>query len=195
MRNVNSVKRSLNYFLIFAMAAFFFRSSAFADDKKEFKETYYANAIALGKGLSSTLQVTITRWTTDEERNALLQTLMDKGQEEMVKVLEKQPETGFLRLPNTLGYRLYYAYQIQKDNKRRIVVATDRPVSMAEAWRNGRSMDYAITMVELNLDEKNAGEGTLGFALKLKFDPETKQLTIENYGTDPVQLRGVRKAD
>ena len=84
--------------------------------------------------------------------------------------------------------------KFRKDNKRRIVLATDRPVSIAEAWRGGRSTDYAITMVELILDENNTGEGTLGFALKLKVNPETKQLEIENCGTDPVQLKGVRKA-
>ena len=50
-------------------------------------------------------------------------------------------------------------------------------------------------MVVLDLDENNKGEGTLGFALKLKFNPETKQLEIENYGTDPVQLKNVRKMD
>ena len=184
-----------NWFFVFMIAVFFCNSLGFAEDKTDFKETYNANAIALGKGLASNLQVTITRWTTDEERNVLLKALTEQGQEAMIKILEKQKETGFLRLPNTMGYRLYYAYQTQKDNKRRIVLATDRPVSMAEAWRKGRSMDYAITMVELNLDENNKGEGTLGFALKLKFNPETKHLEIENYGTDPVQLRNVRKSD
>jgi hypothetical protein len=183
-----------NYVLIFVIAIFLFNISGFADEQ-EFKETYYANAIALGKGLSSNLQVTITRWTTDEERNTLLQTLAEKGQEKMIDVMRDQKETGFLRLPNTMGYRLYYAYQTVKDNKRRIVLSTDRPVSMAEAWRNGRSMDYATTMVVLDLDENNKGEGTLGFALKLKMDPATKQLDIENYGTDPVQLKNVRKMD
>jgi hypothetical protein len=175
------------YLLILGIAILFCNLSSFADEK-ELKETYYANAIALGKGLSSNLQVTITRWTTDEERNALLQTLAEKGQEKMIDVMRDQKETGFLRLPNTMGYRLYYAYQTVKDGKRRIVLSTDRPVSMAEAWRNGRSMDYATTMVVLDLDENNKGEGVLGFALKLKFNPETKQLEIENYGTDPVQL-------
>jgi hypothetical protein len=187
------IKKIVNSFLIFAVVLTCDVSS-FANDQK-FKETYYANAIALGKGLSSQLQVTITRWTTDEERNLILKTLVEQGQDAMIKVLEKQKETGFLRLPNTMGYRLYYAYQIQKDNKRRIVLATDRPVAMAEAWRSGRSMDYAITMVELILDENDKGEGTLGFALKLKVNKETNQLEIENYGTDPVQLRSVRKAD
>jgi hypothetical protein len=183
-----------NYVLIFVITILLCNLSGFADEQK-FKETYYANAIALGKGLSSNLQVTITRWTTDEERNALLQTLAEKGQEKMIDVMRDQKETGFLRLPNTMGYRLYYAYQTQKDNKRRIVLSTDRPVSMAEAWRNGRSMDYATTMVVLDLDENNKGEGILGFALKLKMDPATKQLDIENYGTDPVQLKNVRKVD
>jgi hypothetical protein len=183
-----------NKLLIFVVAILFCNVFGFADEEK-FKETYNANAIALGRGLSSNLQVTITRWTTDEERNTLLQTLAEKGQDEMIKVMRKQDETGFLRLPNTLGYRLYYAYQTKKDNKRRIVLSTDRPVSMPEAWRNGRSMDYATTMVVLDLDENNKGEGVLGFALKLKMDPATKQLEIENYGTDPIQLKNVRKAD
>src|SRR5262245_30492445 len=161
----------MNYFLIFAIAAFLCNLSGYADEEK-FKETYYANAIALGHGLSSQLQVTITRWTTDEERNALLKTLAEKGQDKMIDLMRDQRETGFLRLPNTMGYRLYYAYQTQKDNKRRIVLSTDRPVSMPEAWRNGRSMDYATTMVVLDLDENNKGEGVLGFALKLKMNPE-----------------------
>lgn len=182
------------YLFICVIAILFCSVSGFSDEQK-FKETYYANAIALGKGLSSNLQVTITRWTTDEERNALLQTLAEKGQEKMIDLMRDQKETGFLRLPNTMGYRLYYAYQTKKDNKRRIVLSTDRPVSMPEAWRNGRSMDYSTTMVVLDLDENNKGEGVLGFALKLKFNPETKQLEIENYGTDPVQLKNVRKVD
>jgi hypothetical protein len=186
--------RKINYFLIFVVAIVFCNVFGFADEEK-FKETYYANAIALGKGLSSNLQITITRWTTDEERNTLLQTLATKGQDKMIDVMRDQKETGFLRLPNTMGYRLYYAYQTKKDNKRRIVLSTDRPVSMPEAWRNGRSMDYATTMVVLDLDENNKGEGVLGFALKLKMDPATKQLEIENYGTDPVQLKNVRKVD
>ncbi len=169
--------------------------AVFAEDKKETKESYRANAMALGKGLASQLQVTITRWTTDEERDVLLKALVDQGQEAMIKILEKQPETGFMRLPNTMGYRLYYAYQVQNGNKRRIVLATDRPVSFAEAWRGGRSTDYAITLVQIELDEKNEGEGWLGFAMKLKVDPETKTLAIENYGTDPVQLKSVRKVD
>src|SRR3972149_4099546 len=169
--------------------------TAFAEDKAKMKETYYANAMALGKGLASQLQVTITRWTTDEERQTLLKALTEQGQEAMIKILEKQDETGFLRLPNTLGYRLYYAHLIQDGTNRRIVLATDRPVSMAEAWSGGRSMDYAITLVQLQLDENNKGEGWMGFAVKLKVDQEKKTLAIENYGTDPVQLKSVHKMD
>jgi hypothetical protein len=167
--------------------------TSFAEDTK-MKEVYNANAIALGKGLAGSLQMTITRWTTDEERATLLNALVNEGQEAMIKILEKQKETGFIRLPNTKGYRLYYAYQFTDGTKKRIVLATDRPVSMAEAWRNGRSTDYAITLVQLNLDENDKGEGWMGFAVKLKTDPEKKTLEIENYGTDPIQLKSVRKS-
>jgi len=167
--------------------------STFADEEK-MKITYYANAIALGHGLASNLQITITRWTTDAERDALLKALVEQDQEAMIKLLEKQKETGFLRLPNTNGYRLYYAYQITDGTKKRIVLATDRPVSMAEAWRNGRSLDYAITLLRLDLDENDKGEGWMGFAIKLKPDAEKRTLEIENYGTDPVQLKNVRRS-
>jgi hypothetical protein len=173
---------------------FLYGTSVLSDDAKV-KETYRASAIALGRGLASELQITITRWTTDEEREALLKTLVEQGQEAMLKILEKQKETGFMRLPNTMGYRIYYAHQIQDGKNRRIVIATNRPISMAEAWRNGRSTDYAITLVQLQLDENNKGEGWMGFAVKLKVDPEKKTLAIENYGTDPVQLKSVRKSN
>jgi len=180
---------------IVTIALFYLCANAAYTDDVQVKETYRANAIALGKGLASQLQITITRWTTDQEREALLKTLVEQGQEAMLKILEKQKETGFMRLPNTRGYRLYYAYQIQDGKNRRIVLATDRPVSMVEAWRNGRSQDYAITLIQLQLDENNKGEGWMGFAVKLKPDPEKRTLEIENYGTDPVQLKSVRKIE
>ena len=167
-----------------------------ADEKEsKMKDVYYANAIALGQGLTSQLQITITRWTTDAERDLLLKTMVEKGQEAMIDVMKKQEETGFLRLPNTLGYRLFYAYQTQVGDKRRIVLATDRPINMAEAWRNGRSMDYAMALLNMELDQDNKGDGWMGFAMKLKANQETKQLEIENYGTDPIQLRGIKKKD
>jgi len=179
---------------VIAMIAIVFLSAAvYADDTTQVKETYNANAIALGQGLAGGLQITITRWTTDEERQALLTALVDQGQEAALKILGKQKETGFMRLPNSMGYRLYYAHQIQDGKNRRIVLATDRPVTMAEAWRNGRSLDYAITLVQLQLDENNKGEGTLLFAVKLKVDQEKKTLGVENYGSDPVMLKSVQK--
>ena len=179
---------------ILTIALFYLCANAAYTDDAKLKETYNANAIALGKGLAGNLQMTITRWTTDEERDTLLKALVNDGQEAMIKILEKQKETGFLRLPNTKGYRLYYAYQTTDGAKRHIVLATDRPVSFAEAWRNGRSINYAITLIRLELDENDKGEGWLGFAVKLKTDPEKKTLEIENYGTDPVQLKSVRKS-
>jgi hypothetical protein len=38
-------------------------------------------------------------------------------------------------------------------------------------------------------------EDWMGFVVKLNVDPEKKTLEIENYGTDPIQLKSVRKVD
>ena len=127
---------------------------AWASQDDEERETFVAFAVNMsnvGPGGSSTIQITIDRWSTDEERQQLIDALVEEGSEELLKVLQKQEETGFIRgqgaaarlnpFPST---RLRYARDMEVDGKRIIRLATDRPIGFREAVQNPRTMDSSF---------------------------------------------------
>src|SRR5262249_21130232 len=72
-------------------------------------ETFKTFAASLGTGKTSVLTITINRWSTDAEREMLLTTLQEFGRDKLVDALQKiRPPVGYMRLPNKLGYDLYY---------------------------------------------------------------------------------------
>ncbi len=178
-----------------------------ADDKKEekFEQRYAAFAVAMGAGMAGVLEITVTRWSTDEERKALVDSLAQNGQEKTVDLLRKQKETGFARTQSGAGMqgwpssRLHYAHESQKDGKRVVVLVTDRNMSVAEEMRQDRSVDYDVSAIVMELepvtgDKKliEKGQGTYYAAVKLSFDKDNK-LKVEYLGTQPVRLTDIRR--
>ena len=170
------------------------------DEKRETFEAFAVNMSNFGPGRSTTVQITIDRWTTDEERNQLIETLVEKGSEELLKVLQKQEETGFVLgrgtsaranpFPST---RLHYAREWEIDGKRIIRLATDRPIGFREAVQNPRTMDYTFTLIELLLNEDGEGEGSLAAGVQITFDKDTNTFELEHYASEPIRLTSVRK--
>jgi len=132
-------------------------------------ETFTCFAVALGTGKANVIDITINRWSTDEEREMLLTTLQEFGQEKLLGALEKiRPAVGFMRTPTSIGYALYYARNPpQPDGSRKVVLATNRQVSFREAANDTRSMQYQFTLIELRLDKNGKGEGKLVPAAKV----------------------------
>ncbi len=171
-----------------------------ADDNKE---VYTAFVVNMGgaAGMSGTLSINITRWSTNEERAMLLNTLKEKGHDEFIKALRNQKETGFVRARGRLAQlnpfpstRLYYAWQSEQDGKRVVVLATDRPISGREAASSIRSMDYdtSVLIMEFPAGDKDAdGTGTLHLALKLQYKDGT--LHVETLGQDDTRLTKITR--
>ena len=177
--------------------------STAADEKLE--ERYNAFGVAMGAGAAGVLNITITRYSTEEERKLLVDSLAKDGQEKTVDLLRKQKETGFARTQSGAGMkgwpsvRLHYAHQTQKDGKRVVVLVTDRNMTMAERASGGRSVDYDVSALVMVLepvegDEKliEKGEGTLYRAAKLSFDKDNK-LNVEYLGTQPIRLTDIKR--
>lgn len=180
-----------------------------AEAQEKFKETFSALAVAMGTsnppvvpaGRTTTVQITITRWTTDEERTNLLTQLIENGQEALTKTLNKQKETGWIRATGRAAARstfpserLRYAREFKGEGgRRRIVLALDRPISMAEAVYQPRWRDYDVTLIVLDVDAEGKGEGQLAMGVQLAIDQEKKALVIENFGTEPIRLMSVHK--
>jgi hypothetical protein len=156
----------------------------------------------LPPGQTATLDINITRWSTDAEREALFAALAEGGQAALTPALRNQQETGWLRVTGpgsgrslTLpSERLRYAREmVAEDGSRRLVLALDRPISMYEARRRPRWRDHDVTLMVLDLDAEGNGEGQLAIGVQLDLDTEKGTLTIETFGTEPVRLTRVRQ--
>jgi hypothetical protein len=145
---------------------------------------------------AGTVDIGITRWSTEAEREALIATLKEKGSTALLDALTKQPESGFIKMPNTLGWTLFYARKTDlPDGGQRIVIATNRRLGFGEVSQQRRSADYDFTLVEIHLPKGGGkGEGKMVPAAKVTWDKETNQIDIENYQAMPVQLKNVEES-
>jgi hypothetical protein len=163
------------------------------------KESFTGFAINLNSGPSTaTVDFTITRWSTDAERQRLLALIKPereslKANEQLQRELQKLPKVGYIRTPTTLAWDLHYARQSPLENGgRRIVLATDRPIAFREAANQTRTMDYPITIVEIQLDQNDKGVGKILAGTKLFIDKDNN-LVLENYGQQPIRFNEIRK--
>ena len=153
-------------------------------------ETFTAFAASLGTGRAGRVDITINRWSTDEEREMLLTTLQEFGPDKLLDALMKiRPPVGYMRTPNSLGYDLFYARNnANPDGSRKVVLATNRRVAFREAANNTRSMQYQFTLIEIHLDKSGKGEGKMVPAAKVTWDKDAKKIEVENYQALPVDL-------
>ena len=157
-------------------------------EKEEFDATAIVNN-NLGSGAGRVI-MRVERWSTEKERGLLTQTLMQKGAAELLDVLQDQKSVGTIRTPDSLGYDLRYAHQEPTaEGGRRVVIATDRPVSFWEARSQPRTMDYPFTVIQMELDKDGHGKGTLSYATKITARANTVEL--ENFASSPVMLTEV----
>jgi hypothetical protein len=169
-------------------------SSAVLAEKSKPVAKFTAVAANMSRGRASRLDIVIERWSTDEERESLLTTLQEFGRDKLIDALMKiRPRCGYMRLPNTRGYDLYYARDnVLPDGNHHVVLATNRTVAFAEASTSQRSMQYQLTLIELHLDKDGEGEGKMVPAAKVSWDHAAKKLEIENYSALPIDLKGVK---
>jgi hypothetical protein len=159
------------------------------------KESFSGFAINLNSvPRTAVIDFTITRWSTDDERHALLAIIGEEKNptQKLLKALQKMKPVGRIRTTNTLGWDLRYAHEAPLDQGgRRIVLATDRPIGFWEARNQGRTMDYPFTLIEIRLGKDDRGEGKILAGTKIHVD-DKKHLVLENYGQQPVRFNEIR---
>jgi hypothetical protein len=157
-------------------------------------ERYRANAVNLDVGAQGPVDITVERWSTDAERDKLMSVLLNQGPEKLLDVLQDMKHVGYFNTPGNLRWELRFARKVpQPDGGDRIVLATDRRISFREAARQARTLDYPFTVIELRLNRDGEGEGMMSLATKIIPDKDNNTITLENWGTRPVELKLVRR--
>ena len=82
------------------------------------------------------VQIQITRWSTDAERDKLTNTLFETGGKQLLDVVSNLPAAGSIRTPDSVGYPLRYARRTAaSQNIENVVIITDRARSRTSARR------------------------------------------------------------
>jgi len=169
------------------------------------KETFtgmLAQMSGAAAGATGSLQITVERWTTPEERKAYIEAMLEGKNEKTLegkqrKLLDMMEDArgdkrvGFARFPRTLGWDLTYAWQFMRGSTRIVRVATNRPIAFIEARNSYRTMDYPFGLIEFQLDEKGEGKGMAYQATSLIFNKDNV-LEVETYGIGPQPILSVR---
>lgn len=160
-------------------------------------EKYTAFAIDISntapRGNASAVDITISRWSTDAERDQLLAILHDKGQDALLSALRKLPVVGYINTPGSLKYDLHFARQRpEAEGGATVFLMTDRYIGAWEAANQPRTIDYPFTLLQLQLDKEGSGVGKASIYTKIT---QTKGGTIEleNFSSSPVTLNEIRK--
>ena len=193
------------HLIVAALAAAVFvlaPASARAQNEKLDISAFAINMSNIATGSNAVVQINIDSWSTPEERELLITTMVEKKPADLLKALQKLPVRGRFRIPTarqpdphhlSLGLDIHYAWQTPlPEGGRRIVLATDRYIGFQEARNQPRSIDYPFSLIEIRTDKDGKGQGKMAVATKIDFDKDKKVVQIENYGSEPVRLNEVK---
>jgi hypothetical protein len=139
------------------------------------------------------IEITITRWSTPEERTLFTEALTSQGEAALLDELIKAKPVGTVRFNTQLAYDLRYASETpHAEGGTRVFFATDRPVSAWEIWNNPQYARYPFTLIDLTLDRHGEGTGSLLLAARVTAGSDGQFLSVENFATQPIAITQLR---
>lgn len=155
-------------------------------------ETFQATAMGqstqLGRMFS--INLSVEEYSTPEDQQILLEAFNGGGMRGLSNALSKMKSKGRLSMTGTLGYDVTYIRSFPTETGRKIRLVTSRPIRIGEAWHHGRSTDYNLSAIELEINnEEGKSTGILLPACQFRLDKEN-HLTIESY-RNPWKLQNV----
>src|SRR6202789_1025513 len=139
-------------------------------------ETIDAQAFGTGTQMGQNIGVTldIYEFSTPADKQILLQAYTQGQNKGLTTALQKMKAVGHVEITGTLGYDCSYIRLFNTPTGRKIVFATNRQISMAEAWTDSNSMSFDLTagVLELNDQDKSKSTGALYPAAQLILDKE-----------------------
>ena len=128
------------------------------------------------------VNIYIESFSTQEDRNTLIQAFKRGGQNGLVGALEDMKPKGRVRFASGgVGNDVKYIIELPSKNGRRLRLITDRWLMFPELYNSTRSADYSVGAIELNLTPDGKGSGTVLPACKITVNKKKKQVEIETY--------------
>jgi hypothetical protein len=169
-------------------------SFAIAQKKEDVVAQYYGNVIQWsgpGSGRTARLTMRIERWSTDEERMHLYNTLVEGGEEALLKEM-KEKIVGYIWFTGTTRWQLNIASTGKTEKGVLVRLVTARPLGFGEVARSMRTLENQFGVIEFTIDESGRGTGYIIPMAKIQINKEGK-LEVETFGTTPQKLTNVKQ--
>ena len=144
------------------------------------------------------MKIDVFRWSTEDERKALVSAVKDNNEKAIAEAIQKAPSLGSIWTNESLGYSIRYAFtDAVADGMERVIVLTDGQLGSwsGQIWKPLRAsgaVSYPFSLVELRVNRAGTGEGKLSMAGKVVADDNAKTLALGDYNAAPVLLRPVK---
>lgn len=196
---VRSFAMALGIFLVIALLLAPAPSEA---KKKDIIESFTANVMVMdtpGQQNSSILTMNIYGWTSDEDREKVLDAIKEASGDirsqsvrQVSTTLRKLGKAGYLFLMGERGWPIRYARAFETSSGRQIILGLERPVTFSEVYAGAQARDFDVTVIVLNLDSSGNGEGIASVGTELVWDEAEGKIGITNFSSQPVKLTSVR---
>lgn len=180
--------------LAFAAAVTMILSVAgFAQSGTQFTGT----AVIYGSGMntrtiSRTFTLTINGRSSQADTDRLRRAYEDGGENGLLREMERSRDLGRFAFTGSVGERLSAVWIDELEGETRIRALFPRWVGFGEIRRGRRSTDYRFGYVEILVNRRNGrGDGTIFPAARVRFRGGDT-VEIEDFGTFPGRLMGVR---
>lgn len=153
---------------------------------------YTGNILYFGgrRGATATnFTVRLNSFTPAAEVENILSTLRNGGQDQLMRTISKE-KLGTVQIGTQLGRDINAAWITEEDEGRKITILFERWVGFSELRYGARSLDYPFTYLEIFLDDRGKGEGTLIPAAKVRYKGG-KTIEVENFGIYPARLTNI----
>ena len=140
-----------------------------------------------------TVDIVITGWSTDVEHRMLETAVLQKGWVEFLDQLCTFAPVGSIVTIDGREIAIRYAWQvIERRGSRRVFVATDEPITLANPAAGRSSLADSFTFLELHVGANGEGEGKLSEAAQLSVDESQDVIELRDYANRPLHLVMVR---
>ena len=197
--------------VILAVLAVTFTALTAVEAAEEVDYNIKARAVSLtsiSRAAADLVDIRITRFTPDTERNALVKTLVSEGNHALAAALGEQDEAGWVGFDPRGGggpgrdprkRPLRYAREIVDGDTREVILITNEYVgygSRGQAADGAKLAQYPISFVLLKFQKGDDGEwkkgiGRMFVGAKIRFDSAGGKFVIDEFPTDPVYLKDV----
>jgi hypothetical protein len=145
-----------------------------ADDRKVETIDATATGTSTQMGRVVSVKVTIYEYSTDEDRQVLIESFKKGQNQGLVNALTKMKSVGRIAITGTIGYDLSYIRLVPTPTGRKIRFVTNRVLRFGEAYYNTQSTAYNLTAgeIEINDSDKDKSAGVLYPAAQLVINKE-----------------------